>query len=153
MKRITLILVCSFLFSGCVTDGGFNSGPILGGPCGATVAGYTSTVIAYGDSTLVVVPISKIRPNTEWRFELVPITKPSDAIDYKNVKVEVIGKPSTVMTPGPNDWINVSGEKSTSSKGVLTLCVPATLPLNSYEYLVEVDSVGKLDPRARVIPD
>lgn len=148
MNKATLILFSGFLFAGCVSDGGFHPKPITGGPCG-DVSGFTLTAIAYGDSSLVVVPISKIRPDTEWRFELAPITKPSDTVDYRNANVKIIGKPSTAM-PGQNDWINVGGQKGTD--GTLTECVPATLPIgNTYEYFVEVEFVGTLDPRANVI--
>ena len=151
MKRIFLVLSCSFLFTACASDGGFRPKPQPGGPCGP-VSGYTLTAIAYGDSSLVVVPISEIRPDTEWRFKLVPITKAGDPVDYRNANVKILGKPSTSMPPGPNDWIDVSGQKSTSSDGVLIQCVPATLPIgNTYEYLVEVEFVGTLDPRANVI--
>lgn len=151
MKRIALVLLFSFSFAACVTDGRFYPGPITGGPCPGTVTGYTLTVIAYGDSTLAVIPISKINPNSEWRFELAPITKSGDPEDYRNANVNIVGKPSTTMSPGPNDWINVSGEKSVAKDGVLTECVPATLLNDTYEYFVEVEFVGTLDPRAKVI--
>jgi hypothetical protein len=155
MRRIIAVLVPAILFAGCAVDGEFKKRKITGGPCG-DVSGYTYTGIAYGDSTIAIIPISKIRANTEWRFFLLPIKKQSDLTDWKGVDVKVKGKvASGSQTADYNDWINVSGNfnasKSLNRKGYIVDCVPKTvLEGEIYNYEVAVRGIGKIDPRGRV---
>lgn len=140
------------LVSGCAKDGRFIAQAIAAGPCGA-VDGYTLTAIAYGDSKMGVVAESRIRPNSEWRFYLRPILKSSDPDDYRNVDVAIVGKfPAANPPPNGNDWIDVNGSYATSgSNHYITECVPANAPVGkTYEYLVKIDKIGELDPRAKV---
>jgi hypothetical protein len=102
--------------------------------CGTDVDGYTFTAIAYGDSKIVVVPESEIVPDTEWRFVLVPTT--------------LVGKTAD------DAWINVSGTYDGSGEThTLAECVepPVTTEGTEYSYEVEVEFIGKIDPRARII--
>jgi len=49
-----------------------------------------------------------------------------------------------------NTWINTSGAED--KEGTLVACMPTTQPLGVVEYLVVVEKIGRLDPRAEVIP-
>jgi hypothetical protein len=120
------------------------------------VEGYTLTGIVYGDSKLIVVPVSKIHANTEWRFRLQPIKLDSDPADvnYNNVNVEIRGKPASLpLPPDHNAWIAASGSYNSTAaeEHTLAVCVPEAAPIGTiYEYLVEVDFVGTIDPRGDV---
>lgn len=151
-KRIT-VLVITILLAGCV-DGKFHKRSITGGPCG-TVSGYTYTGIAYGDSKMVVIPVSKIRADTEWRFYLLPIDSLGGTTAYGDKTVKIDGKPPPYTPPANDDWID--GEKSYDTATVsgksryITVCVPSTVVKGqTWEYLVHVDTVGTLDPRGHV---
>lgn len=157
MKRILTVLLASTLFTGCCIftgNGGFCKDSISSTVCGGTVDGYTATIVAYGDSELVVVPISHIRPNTEWRFRLQPIIRRDDYNDYNAMTVDIKGKaPESGQEPDHNDWISIGGSYDTSDERTrtITLCTPSDLPPEStYKYEVEVEETGKLDPRATV---
>ena len=161
MRRVLITLVVTTLFSGCCSftrNGGFCEKAIFSPACASGSTGYTSTVVAYGDSTLVVVPLSDIRNNTEWRFILAPAdirwSEKSNGY-YNDKKVTITGKVDLV-NPGHNDWINTAGPGATAISGtfrddkVLTACVnpPNPMPGEEYYYDVEVEEVGTLDPRA-----
>lgn len=152
MGRILTILILTIFLTGCATDGAFRTSTILDGPCGDRVAGYTLTGIAYGDSHLVVVPVSDIKAGAEWRFYLRPSKRANDIVDYETVKVTITGKfPAVNDPPDRNDWISVSGAYADDSKHYLVQCVPDDLDEGEqYEFLVEVKTVGTLDPRADV---
>ena len=105
MRKILAIISVSALFSGCctMTDGAFCKDNFNSAACGADVIGYTHTLIAYGDSTMVVLPISQIQEDTEWRFLLAPVTLSSDPVDYRDATVTITGK------TGFDAWINTAG--------------------------------------------
>ena len=151
MKRILIMFVVTVISAGCATDGRFRSVSITGGPCG-DVSGYTVTGIAYADSKLVVVPISRIRPDTEWRFYLRPVTNPNDPDNYRDAMVTIKGKfPATNPPPDRSDWIDVAGSYNGTPGHYLVECVPAALTSGEeFEFLVDVQFVGELDPRAKV---
>ena len=89
------------LLAGCCTTGGnFCKRSLPSDVCATgTISGYTLTGIAYGDSSLIVVPISHIRRDTEWRFRLQPIKLDSDYEDYKDAIVTIEGKPAEGTQP------------------------------------------------------
>ena len=162
MRRTLTILLITALFAGCA-DGKFRSKIIPSAVCGGTVDGYTVTYIAYGDSKLVVIPISIISDQTEWRFILRPVKigKSVSGDDYKGKKVTITGM-SPAEPPGHNDWIDtagtasgnaISGTYNDAADHMLTACVkelPDTTPGTTYEFVVDVQDVGTLDPRAKV---
>ena len=154
MNRTILILLSTSLFSGCcifVPDGGFCRDSISSAVCGGTAVGYTATVVAYGESSLIVVPVSKIKEDTEWRFILRPL---GNNAALENATVTISGK----TTPGNNAWIDTAGtgpgdaiQGSFSADGTLAACVkpPVSTPAQ-YWYIVNVEGVGTLDPRADI---
>ena len=153
MQRLTTVLLATLIMAGC--DGTFHSRSFYSDACGKEVVGYTHTVVLYTDSKLAVIPISKIRPDTEWRFYLAPkLLRKADTGDrYEDNVVTITGKRAQ------DSWINTAGEGGGAITGtfqadrILTGCV--NIPTNTpdgteYYYIVEVDEIGVLDPRGRV---
>lgn len=149
MKRIMPILLVAVIATAC--DGTFRARPFESSVCGERVAGYTATFVAYGDSHLVVIPLSTISVDTEWRFILRPtdISKADPGLPLREKLVTISGKDSP-----RDDWINVSGTYTgtSSDKHTLRLCVRPTVAADTYYYIVNVADVGQLDPRADVSP-
>ena len=150
MPRLITILLVSVILAGC--DGTFRSRPFQSTACNGQVEGYTGTIIAYGDSKLVVIPLSDIRENTEWRFILRPLNigTVDPPINFNNALVTIKGK----RFPGDDDWIEVSGTYAgtANDKHTLRECVkpPVTDEGTDYTFLVNVEGIGELDPRARI---
>jgi len=156
MRRILAIVLVSTLFSGCcLTDGAFCKGSFHSAACGGEVEGYTWTAVAYGDSKMLVVPLSKIRNDTEWRFILKPVRLPTDPplANYENATVTITGKTAAdtwINTAGPGNSL-ITGDFATND--TLTACVkglPDITVDTDYSYIVDVATVGRLDPRGRV---
>jgi hypothetical protein len=155
MRKMLPFISVSVLFSGCcsMTDGRFCEDSFNSVACGTAVSGYTHTAVVYGDSTMIVIPISDIKEDTEWRFILAPITLPGDLIDYRTATVTITGKNADdfwINTAGPGNTL-VTGDYATDT--ILTACVKG-LPISAvdthYHFEVEVAGVGTLDPRGRV---
>jgi hypothetical protein len=117
--------------------------------------------VHYGDSRLIVLPISKIRPESEFRFALLPkIRKTDPPVNYEDAFVSISSDDDDTDTPP--DWLDVSGTLSGDGKFLVT-CVPpeSGLTKTQYKYKVTVswpgvapaDTLGYLDPRADVIID
>lgn len=153
MKKIITLLVIAFVFSGCA-DGKFRRTSIKGGPCG-DVTGYTYTGIAYGDSKMVVIPVSRIRQDSEWRFYLLPIDSLGGTTAYGDKIVKIDGKPAPYTPPANDDWLKAEGTYNSAAVSgrsrYITACVPSSVVKGQYwEFLVNVDTVGELDPRGHV---
>ncbi|MCH8945200.1 MAG: hypothetical protein IH910_10500 [Proteobacteria bacterium] len=98
-----------------------------------------------------MVPISKIRPKSEFQFRLIPKRRDkTDTLNYANAVVTITSPDDDGDTP-PN-WLDVSGSFSGSS-GKLTVCVPSSPTRVQYKYDISIANVGDLDPRADVIID
>jgi hypothetical protein len=132
---------------------------ILTSVCLVTIAGISSAngcseesskkdvKITYGDSHLSVDTKQKPVKHDDWLvFDLKPdmqIGPPPREVDFKRVMVKVFGK-------GPESyWIAASGTFD-GTGGQLKVCVPSSTEYRIYEYVVEIDEVGKLDPRVIV---
>jgi hypothetical protein len=156
MRRILAIVLVTALFSGCV-NGRFQEKSIHSDACGGTVKGFTITYIAYGDSKLMVIPLSKIRNHTEWRFILDPLTirKSDSGKDYKDSKVTITGKRAEdvwLNTAALGDML-VSGTYNGATDHMLTACVEITPEPHlgdSFYFVVDVEDIGTLDPRADI---
>jgi len=133
-------------FSGCAKDGELILNDIPN-TCGGT--GHTLTWIKYGDSHLGALALSKIGRKSEWWFKLQPDNPGGGA--YADKVVTITAKPNP--TPPPDNeypWLSVSGRHSDDP--VLVVCVPESLELNErFDYMIEVEDVGVLDPRAEVV--
>lgn len=103
--------------------------------------------ITYGDSHLSVDDKQKPVKHDDWLvFDLKPdmqIGQGPRNVDFKKVMVRVFGK-------SPDSyWIAAMGTYD-GTGGRLEVCVPSNLPYRIYEYMIEIDEVGKLDPRVIV---
>ena len=155
MRRITAILLATLIIAGC--DGTFRTRPFFSDVCNKDVTGYTGTASLYADAKLVVIPISEIRADTEWRFILEPrlLRSANSTEDFKDKQVTITGKRAE------DAWINsagpggnqIQGTFNSATNNMLAACV--NIPVNTpegteYYYEVNVVDVGTLDPRARV---
>ena len=108
--------------------------------------GWTRTIVHYGDSRVIVVPLSKVKAGQEFRFYLIPQLKGRGATDYTNANVTIDGKRSP-----EDDWFTpISGQASDT---YIFKCVDASLPVNAtVEYNVDVRFAGDTEPRALLDP-
>ena len=122
------------------------------------MSGFTATAVVYGDSYLVVIPISKVRENTEFRFGLMPKKRSNQNRDYKTAKVSITSDDDDGDTPA--DWLDVEGTYADAVDGTLVACVPDFAlgddEKKTYKYKVTISDgptvYGYLDPRADIIP-
>lgn len=141
LQSLLVAVGAAALVSACATDGKPIASADVIEPC--SKPGYTQTKVRYGDSRIIVKPLSKVRPGTAFRFKLQPQRSASDETDYRTVLVTIKSKGSV--------WLpETSGTFEDARDGLLTSCVPPDLQEKVYYYLVEVDDVGVLDPRADV---
>ncbi len=156
MPRTLITLLATALLAGCV-NGRFHEKVIPSAACGGNVSGYSVTYIGYGDSKLVVIPLSKIRVDTEWRFILKPIQlgKSVSGDDYKDKIVRITGKRPLdawldTAAAGGNE---ISGTYNGAADHTLAACVkivPVPAVGTPVYFVVEVQDIGTLDPRADV---
>ena len=162
MRKVPIVLFVLISVVGC-RDGQFISKPITSacGGSGISLTGYTLTGIHYGDSRLFVLPISKIKPESEFRFGLIPKSRKTDPpVVYKDAFVTITSADDDLDVPP--DWLDVSGTFNADG-GTLVTCVPkeAGLKNEQYKFAVTVswpgtdpaDTLGMLDPRVDVIKD
>lgn len=157
MKRIFLLVTAALLSTACTVDGQTRklSQKSTKCPNGANVA--VRTGIIYGDSQIIVRPVTAVRPGSEFEFLLKPREKSTDkVVKPKDAKVTIVG------TFAGKQWLDVNSKsfKDTGKeKGVIFAgCVPTKdasgNPIKggtSLKYLVKVEDVGELDPRADVV--
>lgn len=169
MKTTISVLVTSILLTGCV-NGRFNSGTFNSPVCGQ-VSGYTYTLVSYGNGKIVVIPVSRIRAGTEWRFYLYPLDDLGGGSAYGDKTVTVDGKPAgsevlaagartlgayVLPTPPADDsWLTASGEFNTANgtgrKRYITACVDPDVQVGQdWHYTVSIEDVGSVDPRGHV---
>ena len=143
IRNALLILPLPILLSAC--EGSFSSF-VKSGKDGCPKGG-TYVNVHYGDSQLKVKSIAKLHRGGAFEFRLKPKKSKNDpeGVNYKNVKVTIKGKDTR------SDWIpEISG--TAAGKGKIAFCVKNDVPLGrNYEYWVEVEKVGRLDPRADVV--
>lgn len=147
MKKTVAILLGMMLLAGCA-DGLFIK-PNTPNNCGTT--GYTLTTVLYGDSHIIVIPLSEVVAGSEFRFVLVSKAKGAGAMDFANATVKIRGKRSP-----EDDWFTeISGK---SSDVTIFTCIDSSLVAgDTVEYDVEVGFTAEprpratLDPRAKVI--
>jgi len=146
MTRIFSIITILALLSACSTDGLPRKITFDSTVCGGEVDGLTLTAVHYADSRMVVLPISKVRRNTEFQFLLVPKLLASDRADFNAVNVEIIG------SNADSNWINVNKSFGDSDKGIVVAgCVPMDPTGTQYEFDITIPGIGFLDPRADVV--
>lgn len=146
MKKAIAILLTAAATTGCV-NGKFLS-PSTPNQCGGS--GWTHTIVHYGDSRVVVIPLSEVAAGQEFRFYLTPQVKGRGAVDYSNATVKIVGKP-----PADAWFTQIEGD---AGDIFIHTCVDAGLAVGeTFEYKVEVfwpditTRKALLDPRGIVI--
>ena len=160
MRKLFVFLLALLSVVGC-RDGQFVRDTFVSacGGGGISLTGYTITGINYGDSRLLVLPVSKIMPESEFRFGLIPKVRKTDPpVVYQDAIVSISSTDDDLDTP-PN-WLDVSGSYN-AKRGTLVTCVPEAAGLKRTEYKFDVtvswpgtaasDTLSMLDPRANVI--
>lgn len=144
MTRKITFLLATFMIAGCGTNEGLFIDTGAQNSCGST--GYTFAGVVYGDSYIIGFPYSEVVAGAEFQIILETFGRDSAIISgLENRTVQIEGK-----SAGPeDDWLNASGVYSVSDK--IVICIPDTTPGGDYDYLIHVDGVGTLDPRARII--
>jgi len=156
MKKMLFLLIALPLLAACngkAVKTSFASSECLNGGAPLSLEGYTVTAVAYGDSYLIVIPISTVHPNSEFRFALAPKRRSSENRDYKTATVSNTSDDDDADTPA--NWMDVSG--TFASDGTLVACVPNIATGQTYKYKVTISDgggteYGMLDPRADIIP-
>lgn len=124
----------------CTAPGQFSSSTVVSSSC---PKGTTKVHVKYGDSYLDVNPQAKTKANAALQFVLDPkSTRGPNGLNYDDVTVTIKGKNADAS------WISESGKASEGRD--LIVCVPPAQAEGTYFYLVEVEQVGTLDPRADV---
>jgi len=144
---IAVLLGTTVFLVGC-PDGNFIKDH-LPNNCGGQ--GWTLTTVYYGDSRVLVIPLSEVEAGQEFRFALVTERKGRGAASYANAEIKIKGKRSP-----EDDWFTeISGTKSDVT---IHTCVDNGLAVgDEVHYTVEVWLPGEttaraiLDPRAIVI--
>ena len=145
MKKLMAVLFMAVLMAGCA-DGRFVR-ESTDNNCGGT--GWTHTAIHYGDSRVIVIPLSDVVAGEEMRFFLLPQVKGRDATDYSDAKITVTSKPE-------NAFFDTESGKFTDAP-IISTCVKESLANGTtFEYKVDVElpagtTKAMLDPRAVVI--
>jgi len=147
MKKLAVILLATVLVAGCV-DGKFVKRSTTNS-CGGT--GWTHTAIHYGDSRIIVIPLSDVIEGEEMRFFLLPQLRGREAKDYQGATIRVTSKPADA-------WFDTGSGKFTDAP-IISTCVKNNIPTGTeFEYKVEVIMPAEtpplkalLDPRAIVI--
>ncbi len=141
MRKLLLVLIAPLLLTACATEGRIIERSGLA-TCGGGAMTFVN--VHYGDSQIKVKPIADVKQDSTFRFRLKPDKKASDLVNYEDVTVTIEGKAT------PAQWIDASGTYEGSKNGYLDVCVPKTQTEGVYEYIIKVDGVGQLDPRAKV---
>lgn len=135
LRNVLAALPLAALAAACATPGQYTATRSISTTC---PTGSTFVNIFYGDSQLkVVAPKATVKQNAGFELRL------KAERGYENKTVTIEGKTR-------NDrWLAASGSES-ESDGKLLICVPPDQELGPYYYLVRVEDVGTLDPRADV---
>lgn len=130
--------------------------------CCADCTGFSYTPVSYGDSRLKVLPATEIGQGSAWLLRLKPREGYESAVVTVSPKDEGTSEECEAAVSGGLDWLNATGSAdkraagsaagSATGKPELSICVPEDVPIGCvYGYDVEVEGVGILDPRARVV--
>lgn len=143
MQKLLLILIVPFFLTACATEGQYSIHNTFDALEDCDEGG-TLVRVYYGDSYLKIKSRISVKTGTGLKFDLNPNKKRSDLVDYEDMLVTIEAK----TTDPDAGWIDVSGTYNDSA-GALYVC--AETDPGVYYYLVKVEEIGELDPRADVI--
>jgi hypothetical protein len=149
MKKIFLILVVTMALAACVSNGKPKKFSITDSDCGNSTRGRTDTKLKYGKDGIEMKAKSHVHDNTEFRIKLIPKE------GFEGKKVKIVGVSGTLPdgTGTAFDWLKKEkSAKEAGEKAILTLCVPPEVDVGTvYKFDVEIEDLGKLDPRVEVV--
>lgn len=142
MRKVFLTLIVPFALTACAT-------PPIAEDHQCSQPGGPPVNVMYGDSQIKVTPpLKEVKKNKYLKFKLIADNQPGpNDLDYSTVKVTIVAKDAVNKS-----WLNVAGTEAGAPNQTLQVCMPANQPLGVVEYLVKVEKVGVLDPRADVTP-
>ena len=136
MKNMILIISAAALVA-CVQPGEFVK---KNRPNNCNGKGQVALFVEYGDSKIEVTPKIDVGQGGEI------IVKLKADKGFENTKVIFDGKTAN------DNWLDKEMTYGDGKKQLL-ICVDPNQAPGEYEYNVEIDGVGKIDPRAVVIKD
>ena len=150
MNRIFLLVVFTAALGACAYDGKPRTADLDSPVCMGPVKGYTIAYLFYGESKMVMIPLSKVRPRTAFLVGL----KPLDGFEDADVTVTgTSGNAATWMTGVTKKYKDLP--KGLYPKGTFEVgCVPNDPENTRYKFEVIVnkgDVTNTLDPRIEVI--
>jgi hypothetical protein len=136
MKKLISVLMATVLLSGC------EKLPTTDDEC--EDAHGIDVHIWYGDSHLKVSNKTTVKQEEALLFKLHPDQNSDNNVDYDKVSIKVAGKEAK------DKWIKATftAEDGDNKR---TVCVK-TQKTGEYEFLVDVEKVGQIDPRVTVEP-
>jgi hypothetical protein len=149
MNRIFLLVVFTAALGACAYDGKPRT-KVLDSPiCGGRVEGYTVAYLFYGESKMVMIPLSEVRPRTPFLVGL----KPLDGFEDADVTVKGTSTKAIVWMTGVTKKYQ-DLPRGLYPKGMFEVgCVPNDPENTRYKFEVIVnkgDVTNTLDPRIEV---
>lgn len=152
------VLSLTVLLTACVAPGKFRPNDTISRDC---PAGSVTVEIKYGDSYIDVTPKAHLKENSGIKFVLKPRegeaahSKDGPPKDTESLMVTITGEKyeSSGDTPVGDTsvgWLNKSGAAGPEPHKDLIVCAADDQAEGTYYYSVQVENVGKLDPRADV---
>jgi len=156
--RALTVLSLTVLLTACVVPGKFRPNDKISEDC---PDGSVTVEIKYGDSYIEVTPKADLNKNSGIRFVLKPkqneaaYSKDGPPKDSESLMVTIAGEKyeSSGDTPVGDTgvgWLNKSGAAGPEPHKDLIVCAAGDQAKGIYYYSVQVENVGKLDPRADV---
>ena len=134
MGKALLLSVLAVTLTACATPGEYSASRSISTQC---ADGSTFVNVDYGDSNIRVNPVANVKRNGALEFRLR-----ADQ-GYEDKLVTISGKAAK------DGWISASGSDD-GRDNKLIVCIPSAQAEGTYYYLVRVEDVGTLDPRANV---
>jgi hypothetical protein len=134
MGKALLLSVLAVTLTACATPGKYSASRSISTQC---ADGSTFVNVDFGDSNVKVNPVANVKRNAALEFRL------RAGQGYEDKLVTIRGKAAK------DGWISASGSDD-GRDNKLIVCVPSEQAEGTYYYLVQVEDVGTLDPRANV---
>lgn len=134
MGKALLLSVLAITLVACATPGEYSATRSVSTECSN---GSTFVNVDYRDSYLKVNAVANVKRNGALEFRL------RAGGGYEGKQVTISGKTAN------DGWISASGSDD-GRDNTLIVCVPEDQADGAYYYLVRVEDVGTLDPRANV---
>lgn len=156
--HVLAVAVIAVSLTACVAPGTYRPNTDVSKTC---TNGSVVVEIKYGDSYVQVTPKADLRRNAGVKFVLKPkkneqAHKKGSSKDTEDLLVTIKGEDFVhrgERSGGVESvtWLDISGTAGPSPHDDLIVCADPDQASGTYFYSVEVENVGKLDPRADVM--